>query len=47
MVSWQEPEGDFTMKTILLTFAALMLSAQTVDKYFSPELPAELLLTAD
>jgi hypothetical protein len=28
------------MKTMLLTFVALMLSAQTVDKYFSPELPS-------
>ena len=30
------------MKMTLITFVALVLSAQTVDKYFSPDLPSEM-----
>jgi len=28
------------MKTLLLTFVALVVSAQTVDRYYSPDLPS-------
>ena len=35
------------MKTILLTFAAIVLSAQTVDTYSSPPIPSEYLTMVD